>query len=251
MEKPRYLATIAVLLGFVLTGAAQDAGVLPLTQAMRAHSSAYGKALEPNREVALAEYKQNMAAVAADGASIYRRSCAFCHGENGDGEGAEAMNLKVKPEVLQAIRGEREYLTRKLAEGVRGSAMPYFSVYTRDRVDSIVDYLDARYQVLGAPQPPTLAIGPEALAEAGRIYAGNCARCHGEDGRGGTTLSKDYLPAPPDFTKRSLNAGRAAQVIEAGYPGTMMGAYGQLPPEVREGLAAKVQGFYGRTADSK
>ncbi len=72
-------------------------------------------------------------------------------------------------------------------------------------------------------QVPALAQGPtdEQLELGGRLYAENCAVCHGSSGEGrvGATLSKDWPSIRPDLRVRT--------VIEEGVSGSPMPAWSQ------------------------
>jgi mono/diheme cytochrome c family protein len=72
-------------------------------------------------------------------------------------------------------------------------------------------------------QARTLAQGPtqEQLEMGARLYAENCAVCHGPNGEGrvGVTLAKDWPSIRPDLLVKS--------VIEAGVPGSPMPAWSQ------------------------
>jgi hypothetical protein len=46
------------------------------------------------------------------------KSCAFCHGENADGNGSEGKGLAIPPGDISAIRTARQYLHTILAGGV-------------------------------------------------------------------------------------------------------------------------------------
>jgi mono/diheme cytochrome c family protein len=62
----------------------------------------------------------------------------------------------------------------------------------------------------------------ERLNQGGRIYAENCAVCHGEAGEGrvGATLAKDWPSIRPDLTVRNI--------VINGIPGTTMPAWSQV-----------------------
>ncbi len=72
-------------------------------------------------------------------------------------------------------------------------------------------------------QAQTWAQGPtqEQIELGARLYAGNCAVCHGSNGEGrvGATLSKDWPSIRPELRVRS--------VIEEGVPGSPMLAWSQ------------------------
>ena len=63
--------------------------------------------------------------------------------------------------------------------------------------------------------------GPGQIDLGARLFADNCAVCHGSDGQGrvGATLSKDWPSLRPDLLVRST--------IESGVPGSPMVAWGQ------------------------
>ncbi len=62
----------------------------------------------------------------------------------------------------------------------------------------------------------------ELIEEGARIFAENCAVCHGEDGQGriGANLAKDWPSIRPDL--------QIKETIERGVEGTLMPAWGQL-----------------------
>ncbi len=71
------------------------------------------------------------------------------------------------------------------------------------------------------PPPDAGSIPVSALEEGARLYAENCAVCHGPDGQGrvGASLAKDWPSIRPDLTVRTI--------IENGVPGSPMPAWGQ------------------------
>lgn len=65
------------------------------------------------------------------------------------------------------------------------------------------------------------ASGPEQIELGERLYAENCAVCHGDDGQGrvGATLAKDWPSIRPDLLVKAT--------IENGIPGSPMPAWSQ------------------------
>ena len=139
------------------------------------------------------------------------------------------------PEDLTAIRTTRQYLHTILTRGISGSAMPYFTVFDKDKLESLIDYLDKKHHVLSLPGPLPVKISDSALKQSQKIYTETCAQCHGTDGKL-TALSKGFQPPPPDFSVYSLSPQRAFDIITNGYPGTVMYPFSDLPEDVRWGL---------------
>ena len=212
----------------------QDRSLMPFEKKLQINAQAYQKKLQPYNQAVLNKYESDMNIVYDNGETIYMKSCAFCHGEKADSS-REANKLAVPPEDISAIRTTRPYLHKILTEGVPGSAMPYFSVFDKYKLDSLIDYLNKKYYMLGLPEPIPVKIPDEALQQTQKIYSETCSQCHGMDGRG-SALSKRFQPPPPDFTAYSLLPKRAFDVITKGYSGTAMSSFGNLQEDVRWGL---------------
>jgi cytochrome c553 len=74
---------------------------------------------------------------------------------------------------------------------------------------------------------------PEALARARSHFADHCASCHGNDGRGRTTLGQGLYPKAPDMTladTQRLSDGEIFYIIENGVRLTGMPAWGEGGP---------------------
>lgn len=192
--------------------------------------------LAPLQAAALQGYQTHLATVYDNGETIYAGSCAFCHGQDGGGEGPEVASLIVPPEKLKAVRAQRPYLYQLVLKGVPGSGMPYFSVFDRGKLASLLDYMDRQFGMSALPQAPAQA---GDLAAAQKVFAGTCATCHGEGGQV-SAFGHDLRPAPPDLTRYGLTPERAFAVITQGYDGTVMQPFNQLPEATRWGLVRLV-----------
>lgn len=74
------------------------------------------------------------------------------------------------------------------------------------------------------PYTPT----PDNLQQAREIFLAKCASCHGQDGRGITTIGRNLYPKPPDLrssTTQSLTDGQIHYIIENGVRLTGMPAW--------------------------
>ena len=74
----------------------------------------------------------------------------------------------------------------------------------------------------------------EVLKEARMHFADHCATCHGNNGKGQTTIGQGMYPKVPDLTKsdsQSMTDGELFFIIHNGIRFTGMPAWGEGPPE--------------------
>ncbi|HYK90575.1 MAG TPA: cytochrome c [Acidobacteriota bacterium] len=199
---------------------------------------------------------------AAHGKQLYRRYCAGCHGDEGNGEGENARHLDPRPrDFTAAVFKCRSTPTGSLPldsdlystleRGVHASAMPSWYPLTRqERVDLIayIKNFSQRFRE-EKPQPP-LPIPAEPPASSESISHGKqlfqkmeCWKCHGADGHGNgpsaVTLmdSKNRPIAPYDFTSgERFKCGESNQdlyrIFMTGLDGTPMPSFMEdLKPE--------------------
>ncbi|HLC41717.1 MAG TPA: c-type cytochrome [Methylomirabilota bacterium] len=147
------------------------------------------------------------------GKEIYTRSCAVCHGAQGDGKGPAGLALPLKPSDLTdqaAVAAMRDsYWFWRASEGgavepfkSRGSAMPPWkeTLSVQDRW-AVIAY---QHSFSGHRGPHVPWEHPEMVQVGREIYTMACAACHGDSGKGdgsvGSTLSPNRAPQPRDFT---------------------------------------------------
>ncbi len=194
--------------------------------------------LAPYRRQALETFNAKLATVYDNGETIYTGACQPCHGEAGRGNGPAAAHLLTPVEDIAAIRGDRPYIYGILLNGTPGSAMPYFRLYDREKLDRLLDTLSERFSMFAAtPQP-----SQKPSEAASHVWSGTCAVCHGANGKPGS-FGRTLLPAPPDLRVFSLMPDRAMTVISEGYPGTAMPPFRALPETVRRELVDITYGF--------
>jgi mono/diheme cytochrome c family protein len=234
--RPAFTLLLSIIIFMLFTRQIlQDKSLLPLNKELEANARVYEKNLSSYSQSALDNYQNDLNTVYNNGKNIFEKSCTFCHGENADGKGAEAVNLTIQPEAIASVRADRDYIYDILIKGVSGTAMPYFGYYEKGKLNSLIDFLNARFEVLGKLSPVPVTISPSDQEKADQTFSQICAVCHGKDGRG-TPESKKSQPSPPDFTLYNLLPNRAIEIISNGYPGTMMTSFSTLPEGVRWGL---------------
>lgn len=165
-----------------------------------------------------------------DFGTLYETNCAGCHGAGGRHGVAQPLN---DPLYLALISDAR--LRDVISRGVRGTPMTPFGkdaggTLTREQIDALVREMRRQWagpeRFSDAALPPysaddaiargSAAGDPGRGATAFRIY---CARCHGEEGQGGSAgsvVDRAFLSLTSDQALRTTTiAGRA----DEGTPG--------------------------------
>ncbi|MGD0791432.1 MAG: cytochrome c [Terriglobales bacterium] len=166
----------------------------------------------------------NITGHAADGKSDYRRYCAGCHGDLGDGNGENAVWLDPKPRdftiatfkcrsTLTGTLPTDEDLYNTIARGLTNSNMPIWNTFTRQQRADLVAYIkifSPRWEKEKAGDPIKVPAEPpvtiESIAHGKALFTKlECWKCHGPAGKGdgpsaGTlTDSKDNPIRPYNF----------------------------------------------------
>lgn len=120
--------------------------------------------------------------------TLYQQNCAGCHGEQGKGGAAIALNSPVYLEIADdaAIR-------RVTTQGVPGTAMPAFAqssggMLTDEQISAIVSGIRSRWSKHDSlsPAPPSYsALAPGDPQHGVNVYDTYCSSCHGGAGHGG------------------------------------------------------------------
>jgi cytochrome c oxidase cbb3-type subunit III len=134
--------------------------------------------------------------------TLYSENCAGCHGAEGRGGAAIALNNPVYLAIADdaAIR-------KVIANGVRGTAMPAFAesaggMLTDAQIDVITKEICSRWskqEILDAATVPSYA--PKSIGDAQRgevAYKTYCESCHGPGGAGaskGSAITDDSFLA--------------------------------------------------------
>ena len=164
-----------------------------------------------------------------DGAQLYERMCALCHGSLGEGYGAAGAVALGNPKFLAVA--DDAYLFENIARGRQGTRMSVWSdtyggPLTDDQVRQIVRYI-RQWQT----EPVVDISSIEVTGDPGQgmvIYVRECASCHGDQGEG-----RDEAPAAPNGAP-SLNHPTFLETASDGFiqfsvakgrPGMSMPAY--------------------------
>lgn len=162
------------------------------------------------------------------GKAVYSAHCAQCHGSEGDGRGHASDVVFPRPRDFTSgmfkfrttESGEpptRENLIQIVARGMPGTSMPAWQgVLSEGEMGQVADYLKRFYAEEDDEKPENLPVGeppaatPELIARGGELFEElECARCHGEMGRGdgqrAATLKEDWNEEP--IYPRNLTAG--------------------------------------------
>ncbi len=219
-------------------------------------------------------------ALREEGAQIYGRYCAGCHGIKGDSKGPAAEMLIVKPRDFgRGIFKFRstptgtlptdEDLYKVITRGLYRTSMPEWGLLSERERLAVISYLKTFYPEwnqrgagtpIYVPNAPASLGTPEAVQRGHELYTMlGCDGCHGAQGRGDGTSAAD-LPLdvwgnkqrPFNFTKGRLKSGSRPQDIYrtfmTGLDGTAMPSFADIFGEpdgdsIREGDAWNLVSF--------
>ncbi|MDH4275198.1 MAG: c-type cytochrome, partial [Gammaproteobacteria bacterium] len=162
-----------------------------------------------------------LSASAADpGAELYKKHCAVCHGEKGNGQSRVQGSLNPPPRdfTATAAREElsRERMLTSVTYGRPGTAMMAFSTRLDEAArGAVVDYIRREFmQIKGG------------ASRGQQLYKRHCAACHGENGNTAMWAQSGLNPPPRNFTdpasREELTLERMVASVTYGRPGTAM-----------------------------
>jgi cytochrome c oxidase cbb3-type subunit 3/ubiquinol-cytochrome c reductase cytochrome c subunit len=143
-----------------------------------------------------------------DFATLYKRNCAACHGENG--RNGAAISL-ANPTYL-AVVGE-DNLRETAAKGVSGRLMPPFAksaggMLTDQQINVLAHGMMQQWSspdvAAGFSLPPYRAMLPGDVSRGQQAFGEFCARCHGAAGEGSAADAKS-------------GAGKIGSIVDASY----------------------------------
>lgn len=157
------------------------------------------------------------AASAPDGAKLYGRNCAACHGENGNGGIGVPLAL---PSFQAGISDD--YLRNTIRHGRPGRVMPAFTYLEASEIEAIVRHVRSWHK----GPTPRFSAGPVKgdPARGKPLFAQHCAGCHGADGEGskGTGVTFSRPRDLPIMAPALHNPGFLAAASDAMIKATLM-----------------------------
>jgi cytochrome c oxidase cbb3-type subunit 2 len=167
----------------------------------------------------------NITGHSQDAKSDYRRYCAGCHGDLGDGAGENAQWLDPKPRdftiatfkcrsTLTGTLPTDQDLYNTIGRGLTNSNMPIWNTFTKQQRADLVAYIKTfspRWEKEKAGEPIKIPAEPpvtiESIAHGKALFTKlECWKCHGPQGKGDgpsaatLTDSKDQPIRPYDFS---------------------------------------------------
>jgi len=115
---------------------------------------------------------------APDGAVLYQRNCAACHGEDGDG----GIGVPLSLPSFQATISD-DYLYQSIRLGRPGRVMPAFTRLSDAQVTAIVRYVRSWNHAPAVTYSRQPVTGDPAHGK--QLFGQYCAACHGAVGGGG------------------------------------------------------------------
>ncbi|HJZ74310.1 MAG TPA: c-type cytochrome [Vicinamibacterales bacterium] len=210
------------------------------------------------------------AATVEQGRHLYDTNCVQCHGREGKGDGYGAPFLVPPPRDFTA--GQFKFrstssgqlpsdadLFRTISRGADGTGMPPWKyLLSDDERWALVDYVksfDARFTGARglAAMPLPGAPGPRSAGRGKEVYTRmQCAKCHGDDGRGvgpssntmvdakGRHVNARDLTQPGSF-RTGWTEREIIRTLETGMNGVAMPSYsGVMPAQDEYDLVAYV-----------
>lgn len=170
------------------------------------------------------------AATTDEGAGLYGRNCASCHGNQGEGTFRGPTLIGVgAASVDYWLRSGRMPIAEPDEDARRGE--PNFTdAQIRQLVTHVIGFTDPAADQ--GPPIPDIDLAGANLAEGGQLYRVNCASCHNWDGKGGALVNRNNAPplhpvpirqvaeavrigpgAMPNFTTEQLDEQQLTDVL--------------------------------------
>lgn len=154
-----------------------------------------------------------------DGAPLYQRYCALCHGKDASGYAADNAPSLVSRTFLESAGNG--FIARAIRLGRPGTPMaaygkPRGGPLDEQEIQAIVRFLRSKGPAVKALKYRRVSGDPEVGA---RLYEKHCVKCHGTDKKSGTAPmlhNPEFLRvATPTFLRYAIVNGRPPTKMEA------------------------------------
>ncbi len=113
------------------------------------------------------------------GMTLYKKWCATCHGENGEGKIGLPLNLQSFLTVAS-----KDFIIKTIKNGRPTRGMPVFGRQLKEsEINAIATYVKAWQFEPSKEVDPGVVVGDPF--DGAKLYRGICANCHGVRGEGG------------------------------------------------------------------
>jgi len=174
-----------------------------------------------------------------EGAFLFDQNCKACHGVNGAGDVAVALDQEGF-----LSRADNEFIISTMLHGRRNTAMPGWSHLEQEEVHNLLTLI--RSWNVARPAGRDMKLPQPRLEEGALRYHFLCSRCHGEFGEGETgpsIINADFMEAAgAGFLYETIAKGR----IHTAMFGWSADVYGQERLGVQE--ISNIIGFMRKSA---
>jgi ubiquinol-cytochrome c reductase cytochrome c subunit len=182
----------------------------------------------------------------AKGRELFLVSCAFCHGQNGEGIRSSREGKIVGPPLVGvgAAAVDFQVGTGRMPMAQPGSqAQRKTPVFTDDEIAALAAYVASLGVGPAIPDESDYSIEglsdeerEEAVVRGGQIFLTNCTACHNFEGSGGAMPRGGYAPSlrgvEPRFIYEAMLTGPQAMDVFSN---------GNLSPEEKRDVIAYIQ----------
>ncbi len=180
----------------------------------------------------------------ARGPELYMQHCASCHGPEMKGDGPGTRGLLPSPTSLADRWYRSERVLEALWHGVPGTAMPAWRDLPLADLAALVTHV-RQSTAEARPDQPSDTPAPDATERGARVFAGNCAQCHGPSGAGDGPSAGSLQRPPTNFRLQQMSFAGVVTTLEEGIPGSMMAPWGsRLSREDMAAVAHHVRGLF-------
>lgn len=181
----------------------------------------------------LLSFISHVAAADVSYEKIYKKQCATCHGNKGDGKGRAAASFSstptdfTSPQSRTSLTAER--IKAAIRDGVAGTSMvAYGRRFDDAALAGLTDFIQATFmqRVSNRMSNSAKAQSSDDRILGEGIYNDNCSACHGDKGQSAVWAKNGLNPPPRNFTtaqaSEELSRERMITSVTYGRPGTAM-----------------------------